>query len=170
MLSINSSHQPRGLLLRRHTFQSDINRAHPSRLGQGADSNTAFLAPPPTSTATSRGPSRAPTPHHFIKRTSDPSLMGHSRRLPTCRHAAPLFGPLPRRFCAARCVFNRVSPFPPTHRRHIIVRIDLLPAGADLQPSTFYFQPRSVLSTALARSLRRARNTSPASFICSAVV
>ena len=100
--------------------------------------------------------------------------MGRSRRLPTSRHAATFFSLLPRRFYAARCVFNHVSPFPPAHRRHILVRIELLPAGADLHPAAFYFQPRSVVfrCTALdgARSFRRARNTSPASFICSAVI
>ena len=34
------------------------------------------------------------------------------------------FSPSLRHFYAARCVFNRVSPFPPTQLRHILVRID----------------------------------------------
>ena len=145
--------------MRRHTFQSDIYPTHPLRLAHGADSNTAFSAPPPGSTATNSGPSRAPTPHHFIERTSDPSLMAHSRRLPTCRHAALFFSPLPRRFYAARCVFNRVSPFPPAHRRHILVRIPP-PFISSPGPSCSGAQP----STALARSAAQEILPLPLSF------
>ena len=66
---------------------------------------------------------------------------------------------LRRTLCFQPCV--ALSAY--THRRHILVRIDLRPVGADLQPAAFYSPPRSV-STALARSAAQEILPLPLSF------